>query len=515
MVDKGIVKLPIDKDGKVDISSFLKAKRHAVEIASDDEEVKRLFNIENEKKAFADAMVEAAEARNDSSITQEVATKATERVYDKFFVFDKPPTGLRTRLMNLYLNRVNAVYKPAIVTVATIAIVTGSVLTVNYTMHNAHEAKLAKQEITVERTIDDLFQSMMNLKNQMKEISTYVSEKTPVDSSDLDNIITLAEGQLRSTDLFFAQYKPTEEQVTRENYIEAGKTADTIKGILAQVGQQLSKGKDMIAVNDGLIVVKQSLDSLIGEVRSAKPVDVLMDKANTAYQSGISTVEHRQLKEAQGYRQELEKIKTNVHQFAPMPAELDKAYQAIMNIVQHEPTKQWAEKMYLEGNTYVKNVDIPNLEQITQDLSDKAAILAQEYEIFIVKNPNRDIRTVWDIEWYETERGREKVTRVDFFARAQATKNGNIIPLTFYDVAKDKTVTAETFGVRISGDELGWVSDERMMEEFREFVGSGEYQKTPLLVKVRGYPNEKVIYTSLITNEVLPFSDKTSMVPND
>jgi len=511
MVDKGIVKLPIDKDGKVDIPSFLEAKRHAVEIASDDEEVKRLFNIENEKKAFADAMVAAAEARNDTSITQEVAEEATERVYDNFFVFQNPPTGLRTRLMDLYVYRVNRVYKPAIIA----AVVTGIALTITYAEHKAHEAKLAKQEITVERTIDGLFQSKMNLKNQMKEISTYVSEKTPIDSSDLDKIITLAEDQLRSTDPFFAQYKPTEEQVTKENYIEAGKTAATIEGILSQVGQQLSKGKDMIAVNDGLIAVKKSLDSLIGEVRSAKPVDVLMNKANTVYQSGISTVEYRQLKEAQEYRQELADIKTIVHQFAPMPAELDKAYQAIINIVQHEPTKQWAEKMYLEGNTYVKNVDIPNLEQTIQDLSEQAARLSQEYEVFIVKHPNPNIRTVWDIEWYETEGGKKKVVRTDFFARAQATKNGNIIPLTFYDVAKDKTVTAETFGVRISGDELGWVSDERMMEEFREFVGSGEYQKTPLLVKVRGYPNEKVIYTSLITNEVLPFSDKTSMVPND
>ncbi len=375
-----------------------------------------------------------------------------------------------------------------------------------------HEANLIEQEQTVEGSIESLSRKKSALENQIAEAYNYVSEKRPAEAGDLNDLLALAKGQLKKTDDFFVRYTPPEQQVTRENFPDASREADRIKDILEQASQQVGKGKEIIAFNEGLVDTRQSLESLIGEVRSAKPIDVFMVRANTAYQSGISAVDHRQLAQAQDYKSQLAGIKKSAHQFAAMPAELDKAYQAVMNVVEHRPTKQWAEKMYAEARTYVQNVDVPNLKQAIQDLSEKAAILSQEYEIFIVRQSGR---TVWDIEWYETKGGRERVTRVDFFARCQAKKNGRVVPVTFYDVAQDKTVTAQTFGYRISGDELRGVSDDAMMEEFREVVGSGRYQKMPLAVKERGYPDEETRYSSSSAHMVLPFTDKTSMVPRD
>lgn len=512
MVDESVVKIPI-KEGVVDISSFLDAKRQAVMIASDEDEVRRLFGIEEEKRQFSDALVAAARARNDDSITPEVALAATEKVYDGFFEFQELPGGPATKLKGLYINRVNHVYKPSLVIGAVAAAILGIVSGVGYIQERVHEANLIEQEQTVENSIEKLSRKKSTLENQIAEIYNYVSEKRPPEAGDLNDILALAKGQLKKTDDFFVRYTPPEQQVTRENFTGASKEADLVKDILEQASQQLSRGKEIITFNDDLVEVRQSLDSLIGEVRSAKPVNVLMDRADVAYNSGIAAVEHRQLAQAKDYKSQLAGIKRSVHQFAAMPAELDKAYHAVMSVVEHSPTRHWAEKMYAEGTAYVQNVDVPNLEQTIRDLSDKAAILNQEYEIFIVRQP--DVRTVWDIEWFETKGGRKRVTRVDFFARCKAKKDGRVVPITFYDVALDRTVTASTFGYRISGDELRGVSDDDMMEEFRNFVGSGAYQKTPLAVKERGYPDEEARYRSSYARTVLPFTDKTSLIPNN
>jgi len=70
------------------------------------------------------------------------------------------------------------------------------------------------------------------------------------------------------------------------------------------------------------------------------------------------------------------------------------------------------------------------------------------------------------------------------------------------------------FGYRISDDSLH-VDDDTMLEEFKQLVGSGKYTKTPLAAKKKGFPDEEPKYKSQETRMVLPFTDKTAMVPND
>jgi hypothetical protein len=501
------------KDDVVNLRSALEAG--ALDRAKIDEqkEVRRLFAIDEEKERFTQVRLEAAKLKGDKDLTLDIAAESTDEIYGKLFTFPEPQPSWGTRARDIYIDRTRMVYKPTGI-LAGLAILTGLITQgIGYLNQAAIERELNAKEERVERTIDGLNAKRNSLEGQIKEFSARQKSLSSTESSEMSNILTFADGQIDQAEGFLGSYSPSKEKVTRENYGEVGKQAANIEETLEQAAKQLEKGRGIITLHDGLVSVRGSLNSLIGEVKSAKPADVFMDRANTAYRSGISAVDNRKLTEAQSYTQQLTELKNAVHEFAVLPAELDKAYQALMNIVRHTPTKNWAEKTYSDGKTYVKNVDISNLKQVTQDLSEKTAVLAQEYEVYAFRQDGA--RTVWDIEWFETQNGREKITRKDYFIRAQARKNGRVVPVTFYDVGLDKYVTVETFGFRISGDELGRVSDETMLEEFRSWVGAGSYQNEPLAVKAKGYPDEEVKYVSSSVRKVLPFSSKTSLIAHD
>src|SRR3989344_30826 len=319
MASGNIVNVPI-KDGQVDVPSFLEARRQAVMITNEEEEVRRLFNIDQEKKAFSDALVAAAKARDDTSMTPEIAAEATGRVYDSFFVFNDLPGSLRTNLMSMYVNRVHAVYMPLAAVGTILAVSAGGIVGIKYVAHKHHVAILEKQELLAESSLEELLGIRTSVESSAAEISSYVTEKKPSDSDDLNQIIQLVKSQLTKTDDFFNKFKPIEEKVTTENSGQVAEESKTVESILSELLREVRIGKDKIQFNENLVAVSRGLDSLINEVKAAEPINVFIERANSLYTAGMAAVEHRQLKEAVDYRKQLSGIKNDAHEFSVLPA---------------------------------------------------------------------------------------------------------------------------------------------------------------------------------------------------
>ncbi|MCB9359285.1 hypothetical protein H6503_05100 [Candidatus Woesearchaeota archaeon] len=517
MVDERIVKIPI-KNGVVDIPSYLTGIRHAAIISSTQQEVDRLFALDEEKKSFAGAMVEAAKAKNDSSMTMEIAEEATDRIYDDFFVYDMPPKSWATRLMDVYINRVNYVYKPLIFAGA--ALVIGSLVAFSYSSlkHAHNERRLNKEEVRVETIVQSLHDEMVRIEGRISSVSDEIPRSDPAYRQELSDDVRLAHRSLDDAAEFFSNFMPAKENVTRQNMADANDASLSIKMMLSAAADRVTEAENAISAGKILNSIRDKLDSTYSAIKTSGAPDQLMIKADTAYDSGIIAIEHRQLESAAKHNGELQHISEDIHAFATMPAELDRAYNSVISVVKHQPTKEWADNMYNNGKSYIRNVDVANLRDATQKLDKMAAQLNQEYEIFIYRDPN-GARTVWNLEWYEVEPRRngklaERVTREDYFGRSQARDDGRVIPVTFFDVALEEMKTATTFGYRLSGDELR-VDDDTILEELKDFVMSGRYQQQPLAEKKRGFPEPDVLYRSRKAGMVLPFHEMTTLVPND
>lgn len=345
---------------------------------------------------------------------------------------------------------------------------------------NAVGLKMAEKK--VETAIEDSYREKQQL---ISKINGLESDKNLLpEANDLVSIIVSSQRDLSSTEDFFSKYcddGTASDDITSENYAEAKQNLSAIEGILGTVKEKVGKGEGLVGFEKELISTRQSLDSLVQEIKSSSPPNLLMTRANIIYNSGIASLANRQLDQAKDYQKQLREVKGNVKEFETLPDKLEQIYSSIKQVAVENSTVQQADKLHSIGLNYVNTVDVNSLKQTISQLDELNIILNRSYTVRIVSR--QGVKS-------GVERGYEGLPS-NYYAVVEAVdSDGNVLEKSITNSEDGKNYDVTLWAERISQEAYEGIKKDKMDD--------GIIQDNIFAKKEIGYLNEELIINRIL-----------------
>lgn len=441
------------------------------------QEVQKQLDVETTREDIKKRLINAATERG-AEVKEDLIEKSIDIFLRNVYSFKEPSKGLSYRLAEGYVNRVK-IAKIVGIPLISIGVIVGGA---DLASKGIKEAKLKLAEHRIENAVEGAYKKEHVLETEARTLSSESLEAQM--QSELKILISQAETNLGSTRGFFTKFctdGTASDDITRNNYLEADNQLAAINKSLGSAEESLSQGKQIVETQKNLVITRQSLDSLIQEIRSAKAPSPLTLRAESVYQSGVASLNNRQLSQGQSYRSDLLELKDNVQQFTILPAKADQLYQSIKIVAKEKEAVDQADKIYNEARTYINNVDIPPLKKAVANLEDLSMILNQEYELRIVSRP--DVKSGID-RYYTDQNGRRSS---GYYLIVEAVDSqGNVMPQL---ITNEETGTAKK--VRMWGERVPVSAYERVKEDK---IDDGIIQKNIVGEKSRGFLRIRIVY---------------------
>jgi hypothetical protein len=460
-----MAKISAEKE-KLDIKSFLTMMDVASAIRKQKEEIDKQLNIDETKADLRKRILETSKVTGES-LTEDEVNLAIESYFSGLYSFKEPERNLGYALAGLYVNRdeiSNKYVKPA-VAVALLGALSWSTVKLVMTIRSG------LLEDKVEKSVKSEYNKKMKLQNKLN-ILNKSQDKEILENANISKDI------LKGTDKFFMEYcsdGTPEDDVTRQNYKNVEQQLSIASGELDKAGSYIEKGEGIIKLNDGLIATRKGLELLINEIKNNNPPKQLMTQAESHYQNGIASIEKKNLSQAKEYYNNLNGVKTDAKEFAVLPSEADRLYNAIKSIALENAAIEQADNLYRESKLSAENVNVKQLRQAVGNLGSLDNLLEQEYKITIVSREG--VKSGID-RYYKGE-----LSGYYLIVEARDSK-GNAIQKQIKNVEDGKTYNVTMWGEKVSKAVYERVKQDKMDD--------GIVNDNIFGTKQRGYMNDSI-----------------------
>lgn len=346
--------------------------------------VERELNIAGEKWSLTGRLVAASAARG-LVLSEDDAARAVNAYFDGLYSFKAPQQSASTALAGLYINRSAIGRRYGIPALVFLAIAVPGTMLASF----VGQEQLRQRARDAESGLSAACRQIASLYDDLAVLAA-----TRIDAAlqqDLDTSVLSGRGSLMQTgdfsERFCSDYASISGMVTEDNYERIGSETGSIKPALASAQAHAAEGRAVVDMNKRSLATRQSLDSLIQEIRSQSPAKPLLDKAETTYASGIAALNNRQQPQAEEYQTQLGTIRAGVQKFSVLPTQLEQLYASVRTVSREDAALQQAESLYRQGQTYVGSVDVSQLEQTVSKMEQLRALLETEFTIKVVNRP--------------------------------------------------------------------------------------------------------------------------------
>ncbi len=506
-------------------------------LRSQEKEIKSILN-HDDQVADLKKRLQATYQAMGKEVDEATLERAIEAHFSNKYSFQEPQHDASYRLAEMYVDRGRIGRQYGIPALALAALV-GIGFAANAVIK---EAKLASAEAAVEEHVQTACTTKLTLERSVGGISTspLLVQLPSLEKTEVQNVVDGARRELTSIDSFCDEYAPrgnVKQGVTRSSYLDVGAKLLTVDMTLAAVSSQVEKGDLILGIQQEYVDLQRQLESTIGTVRNSKPLGVYAQKTEAAYQSGLKSIEQRQLRlakdslellnglvqEEQGLqtaKHELEALHTgidadkaapsltekaetlyhngiksvdqrnlssakqavadltvirnNVRGLSTLSSELEKEYQAVTEIAKEAAAKDQAQALYREGQGYLKTVDVPKLRSTVERLNQLDTLLDQEYTLTIVTGPG--VKSGMD-RYYTDKQGRRSSGYYLIVEARDARRN--VIPQNITNEENKQTERVTRWGERVPLEVYEKVKRDKMDD--------GIIQKDKVGTKERGY----------------------------
>jgi hypothetical protein len=430
------------------------------------EEVNKQLNINETKADLKKRILETSKVTGES-LTEDEVNLAIESYFSGLYSFKEPERNLSYALAGLYVNRneiSNRYVKPA----AAIAVIA----TFGWTIGDiANSARLNLLEKKVEKSVKIKYNEKIKLQNHLNILNK------SQDAEIIENANT-SKDILKGTDKFFVEYcsdGTPEDDINKQNYKNARQQLSIVSSELDKAKGYIATGEGIIKLNDGLISTRKGLELLINEIKNNNPPKQLINQAETDYQNGIASIEKKNLSQAKEYYNNLNGVKTDVKEFAVLPSEADRLYNAIKSIAMENAAIEQADSLYKETKLSIENVNVKQLKQAVNSLGSLDNLLEQEYTTTVVSREG--VKSGID-RYYEG-----RLSGYYLVVEARNSK-GNVIQRQIRNEEDGKTYNVEMWGEKVPQAIYERIKQDKM--------DNGIINDNVFGTKQRGYMNESV-----------------------
>ncbi|VVB77969.1 Uncharacterised protein [uncultured archaeon] len=372
---------------KLSLNDFLNMSDVASAARQLEEAVDRELNLDEKKTELQKKLLDAASARGEP-LTPAQADIAVENFFEGLYSFKEPKRTFETRLAEIYVDRVRIGKFYGIPAIAA-AVLAGVVWTGSSIASSIHRQSL---ERGVEAKVEKIYNERQRISMDVDEInsSPVRGQLSRSEQEIIIKDIELTKRDLKDADKFFLEFCPggsAEKGVTQENYTLAESKLASINGSLNDAETQIRQARGLIETQEKLGYTRKNLDSLMGEIKTAKPIPVFLSRAENAYNSGLAAISRRQINEANNSGQQLLEIKRDISEFSGLSERVEKAYSDIKSVAKENAAINQGEELYREAAQLVRSANVPRLSETAQKLETLDETLNQEYKILIVDRP--------------------------------------------------------------------------------------------------------------------------------
>jgi hypothetical protein len=479
--------IQVGRQKDLSLNDFLNMADVASAARQLDEEVDTQLNLDERKTGLRKKLLDAANARGEP-LTPAQADIAVENFFSGLYSFKEPKRNFETRLAEVYVDRVRIgkYYGIPTLTVAVLAgiIWAGSSIASSIRTHYLEKGV----ETAVERTYNEKQKIAMSL----DEISSsHERIQLPKDGQEIvKKDIELSRRDLRDADKFFLEFCPdgsAEKAVTSENYGSVQTKIGSVESLLTDAQTQIEEAKGLIGTQEKIGYTRQTLDSLIGEIKNSKPLPVFLQRAENAYNSGIAALSRRKVDEAVKCGQQLTEIRGNIGQFSGLTSRVEKTYADIRTIAKEDAAKKQGEELYREAAQLIQTANVPRLSETVQKLEGLDETLNQEYNILIVDKPG------WktgDDRYYNNDK-----SKPSYYVLVEAIdSNGSVLPRNIRNCETGQTEKVTMWGEGITSDTWERVKADKM--------DNHHVDNNKIGYKQRGYLSETKTLPGLVEKQI-------------
>lgn len=461
---------------ELNLDDFLRMSDVASQIRQFQEEVGKQLDIDQAKAVLREKLLKSAKEKKEELTPEQVGT-AIDNFYSDKYSFKEPFKNFETTFANLYIAR-----KKIAVVAGTLTAITALSWATTTAISSAYKFSL---ERGVENVLEQGYRERQDLGEKLKEIvSSPLRKQLPQsEQNKLEASITTSEGRLKESDKILEKYCPkgsAKKAVTQKNFDEAKKQIPVLQSILTPIIPQIEDGRKIIETQKQFVSTKQSLDSLIGEIRNSKPLPLLLQKAEIAYSNGTTCVDNRQLSDAQNYQRQLTTFKQDIVSFLDLTGKVEKIYKNVIAVAKEDEAKTEGEKLYQEAKQFIQTTDVTRLRQAVSQLENLDGVLNQEYTLRIVSRPG--VKSGID-RYYTDERGK-RVAGYYLIVEGVDSK-GKVLQKNIKNEENGRTETVAMWGERVPE----WLYEKVKADK----LDNGRIDNDVVGKKEKGYLNEKIL----------------------
>ncbi len=421
-------------------------------------------------------------------VTDGQLDKAITDYFSRRWEFEEPGRKFSYKLAIAYVNRKWIATRIGIPVVAVaVAVPSG-----NFLIKAGIEAAKRAAERSVENSIESAYVSRKDLESEIDKVlsSPIVSRLPSYETEQVKSITANTRTQLTDITQFFNTFCPdgiSDDTITLENYTDVEHNFNPVRERLNNVKIELDKARGILDTQERLESKKKSLDTLIEEIRTNNPPQILKQQAETLYAQGIASFEGRQLKGLESYVEQLSGKKADIAAFTELPTRLSSLYAAVKNLAQEDAAVAKAENIHDEAQTYIQTADIDRLRESIREFEALESALNQEYEVVIVGgderywkgDPNSPSVYYLKVEAHD-QRGRELTIRIKDAEQdgkeESVTQWGEHVPQHVYERIKrdkldDGIINNKNFGRKRKGyltEEVIFADNGRPLQRSRQ-----------------------------------------------
>jgi hypothetical protein len=299
--------------------------------------------------------------------------------------FKEPATGLKTKASELYVGTYKARKRIAGISAAvaiTTALTWGAVETAQGMMlRNAERRVEAKVEsVALEyRTVSaDIGQAGKSpLLSQLPE-----NERITVQAnlSNADNTLAPVGGFVST----YTRDGQADDIVTRRNFQAVSDAVEPQASAISSAKAILSVAQRSLHNQAELNSAKASLDSIMQEISSIESIaETTLKESRTAYQSGTSSIEQRELASAKGYVNALTGIRDNTRAFTQSRVEAESVYHRLKGIAEEDIAVKKSDELRDMAQRYITSANTQGLRSVVSEMKGLEQTLSQSYTIII------------------------------------------------------------------------------------------------------------------------------------
>ena len=354
--------------------------------------IQMILNPEKQREHVKE-IVKKMHANSGDNITDVQLNKITDTYMDSMYKFRPPKKGFSTFIAHTYVMR-NLIAAAVGIPILLGALAIPSYKYASKAIVNAREASL---ERSVENSIESEYKKVSDIQSELERLSQPLDGLPKSESDALKADLESGRETLTGTSGFFEIYCPegvSDNAVTRENYKEANTKLSDVTSSVKKVGEFLQNGREIVRTQERFSAVKKSLENAVSQIRVMKPIRVLSDKAETLYSAGVTSIEQRQLPEAEQKANEIINLKSGIAKFGTYTEGVERMHNYIANIARENAAKSQNERLYVDAQNLIRNGDVERLGEVVKQFTDLENVLNQEYKLELVNRPG--IRTgVW------------------------------------------------------------------------------------------------------------------------